>query len=171
MARITSGALTVKEIQGNIVKMPEFKTSKNGNTYATLRIVSVKRRFNSQSGQWEDDPASKRFIQVNVFGNKGVEAARNAALKNGSPVRFQNGDIQYAQDTDKLDAQGYPTEYWNLSCNNMEMVSFQKGNGQGQSAGGYQNNNYGRQPQRQQAQRPAQTPAANNYAEDDDVPF
>ncbi|WP_151529719.1 MULTISPECIES: single-stranded DNA-binding protein [Corynebacterium] len=60
-------------IVGNLVADPELRFTPSGAAVANFRVASTPRRYNSQTGQWEDGEAL--FLQCNVW----RQAAENVA--------------------------------------------------------------------------------------------
>ncbi len=69
-------------IIGNLVGDPELRYTPTGQAVATFRVASTPRRYNNQTGQWED--GDSLFLSCNVW----RQAAENVAesLQRGTRV-------------------------------------------------------------------------------------
>lgn len=76
---------TVITVVGNLVADPELRFTPSGAAVANFRIASTPRRFNRQTGQWEDGEAM--YLSCNVW----RQAAENVAesLSKGMRVIVQ----------------------------------------------------------------------------------
>lgn len=67
---------------GNLVADPELRFTPNGAAVANFRVASTPRRFNSQTGQWEDGEAL--FLTCNIWRQPAQNVAES--LKKGMRV-------------------------------------------------------------------------------------
>lgn len=144
-------------IIGNIVADPELRFVPSGAPVANFRVASTPRRFNSQTGQWEDGEAL--FLSCNVW----RQAAENAAesLSKGMRVivtgklrqrsfQTREGENRTAFEID-VDEVGPSLRYATAQ------VSRNPREG-GQSGG-----NFNRGPQQQSGQPPQQQQSGGNF--------
>ncbi|WKD62246.1 Single-stranded DNA-binding protein [Corynebacterium ciconiae DSM 44920] len=132
-------------IVGNLVADPELRFTPSGAAVANFRVASTPRRYNSQTGQWEDGEAL--FLQCNVW----RQAAENVAesLSKGMRVIVNGRLRQRSYDTREgerrtvfeveVDEVGPSLKYATASVNRVQRGQ----GGQGGQGGGFGSGNSG----------------------------
>lgn len=166
-------------VVGNIVADPELRLTNNGAAVANFRVASTPRRFNGQTGQWED--GESLFLTCNVW----KQVAQNVAesLTKGMRVivtgRLKQRNFQTREGENRsvieldVDEVGPSLRY--ATAQVMRNPQQSSGSWQGQNmaqqpAGAPSNNGWGNQPQQpanngwgQAAQPPQQQPQQASY--------
>jgi single-strand DNA-binding protein len=141
---------------GRLTRDPEVRTFANGGKVARFGFAVNNRKFNQQSGQWEEEPV---FIDIDAFNR---ETGRKLAdlveqyLRKGNQV-FLEGHLKLDQWTDK---EGQTRKQLRVVLDNLQ---FLEPRSEGAAAEG------GRTGSRFGAQRPVEAP--RSYAEPEAEPL
>lgn len=66
------------ELVGKVIADPEFKSTRNGKRYATLRLVTEENRKNKDTGEWDRE---SEFHNIVVWKDEAVEEIENTVRK------------------------------------------------------------------------------------------
>ena len=161
-----SGSVNKVIIVGNLGADPEVRSLPSGSPVVNLRIATSERWRDRNSGEQREKTEWHRVV---IF-NEGLAKVAQNYLRKGSKVYIE-GQLQ----TRKWEKDGqdqYTTEIVLLGFNSTLTMLDGRGEGGGDSAGGYGGgSNYGGNRQVENRGRPQSAPAFEPGGMDDDIPF
>jgi single-strand DNA-binding protein len=151
-----AGSINRVVIVGNLTRDPELRATGGGTSVCSLRVAVNDRIKDPSTGEWGD---RANYFDVDVFGGQGERCAQY--LARGRQVAVE-GRLRW-REWETQD--GQKRQAVSIVADNVQFIGPRDGNAAPASGGA---------PQRSQGTKfndADMTPAATDFAEDDDIPF